>query len=442
MREDWVECKLEDIGLIYSGGTPKTNILEYWGNDISWISPSDLSKYENVYIERGAKSITKLGLEKSSAQLFPAGTVLFSSRAPIGYTVIAKNEMTTNQGFKSVQPLGGIDSKYVYYNLKFSKNKAESVATGTTFKEISKVQFSNLNFPLPPLPEQRAIIKKIEALFSSLDAGISDLKKAQEQLKIYRQAVLKKAFEGIETEKSLGEIKVDSMIGLVKSNAEQFETGLTPYIKMNNITMDGKTDIVNTVFVEATEEEKKKYNLLKGDLLINTRNSFELVGKTGIIRENLDGYVFNNNLMRLRVVSSIDPLFIFYQLIGPKLRKDMIAEKKATTSICALYQRDLFPLKVKVLPSLEEQAQIVKEIEARLSVCDAVEKQIQDSLDQAEALRQSILKKAFEGRLLSEEELNHCKQAPDYEPASVLLEKIKAEKEANKPVKKKTMKMK
>lgn len=135
MREDWVECKLEDIGLIYSGGTPKTNILEYWGNDISWISPSDLSKYENVYIERGAKSITKLGLEKSSAQLFPAGTVLFSSRAPIGYTVIAKNEMTTNQGFKSVQPLGGIDSKYVYYNLKFSKNKAESVATGTTFKE-------------------------------------------------------------------------------------------------------------------------------------------------------------------------------------------------------------------------------------------------------------------------------------------------------------------
>lgn len=230
MREDWVECKLEDIGLIYSGGTPKTNILEYWGNDISWISPSDLSKYENVYIERGAKSITKLGLEKSSAQLFPAGTVLFSSRAPIGYTVIAKNEMTTNQGFKSVQPLGGIDSKYVYYNLKFSKNKAESVATGTTFKEISKVQFSNLNFPLPPLPEQRAIVKKIEALFSSLDAGISDLKKAQEQLKIYRQAVLKKAFEGIETEKSLGEIKVDSMIGLVKSNAEQFETGLTPYI--------------------------------------------------------------------------------------------------------------------------------------------------------------------------------------------------------------------
>lgn len=206
--------------------------------------------------------------------------------------------------------------------------------------------------------------------------------------------------------------------------------------------MDGKTDIVNTVFVEATEEEKKKYNLLKGDLLINTRNSFELVGKTGIIRENLDGYVFNNNLMRLRVVSSIDPLFIFYQLIGPKLRKDMIAEKKATTSICALYQRDLFPLKVKVLPSLEEQAQIVKEIEARLSVCDAVEKQIQDSLDQAEALRQSILKKAFEGRLLSEEELNLCKQAPDYEPASVLLEKIKAEKEANKPVKKKTMKMK
>lgn len=87
-------------------------------------------------------------------------------------------------------------------------------------------------------------------------------------------------------------------------------------------------------------------------------------------------------------------------------------------------------------PSFEEQAQIVKEIEARLSVCDAVEQQIKDSLSQAEALRQSILKKAFEGKLLTEEEIKACQQAPDYEPASVLLEKIEAEKEANKPVKK------
>ena len=109
------------------------------------------------------------------------------------------------------------------------------------------------------------------------------------------------------------------------------------------------------------------------------------------------------------------------------MRKMMVAEKKATTSICALYQRDIFPLKAKMIENIEEQNEIVKQIESRLSVCDSIEQNIKESLEKAEALRQSILKKAFEGNLLTAQELAECKLADDYEPASVLLEKIKAE---------------
>lgn len=163
---------------------------------------------------------------------------------------------------------------------------------------------------------------------------------------------------------------------------------------------------------------------LIGDILINTRNSVELVGKTGIVREEKPNCVFNNNLLRIRTKAEYNPLFIGYQLISPSLRKQMLKEKKATTNVCALYQRDIFPLKIKVAKQ-NEQTKIVHEIESRLSVCDKIEETIEHSLLQSQALRLSILKKGFEGKLV--------KQNPKDEPAEKLLERIRAEKKKNTP---------
>src|SRR5690606_26858988 len=96
------ETTLGEVTSVQSGGTPSTKNKNYWGNDIPWITPKDLSGYESVFIEKGERSISKLGLDNSSAKLLPLNTILFSSRAPIGYVVIAKNEITTNQGFKNI----------------------------------------------------------------------------------------------------------------------------------------------------------------------------------------------------------------------------------------------------------------------------------------------------------------------------------------------------
>ncbi|MCO5383944.1 MAG: restriction endonuclease subunit S [Methanosarcina barkeri] len=131
----------------------------------------------------------------------PKGSVLFSSRAPIGYVAIAGSELCTNQGFKSLVPNEAVNSDFLYYYFKSMKQLAEKRASGTTFKELSGKTFADLPLCLPPLPEQRAIVSKIELLFSELDNGISNLKLAQDQLKVYRQAVLKKAFEGELTKK-------------------------------------------------------------------------------------------------------------------------------------------------------------------------------------------------------------------------------------------------
>src|SRR5690554_5111181 len=122
----WQWTTVDKLGKVISGGTPSTKEPSYWGGGINWISPSDLTGYTEKRITKGAKSITDKGLKNSSARLMPKGSVHFSSRAPIGYVVISNEEITTNQGFKSLVPEQGVFNEYIYYYLKASKQLAES----------------------------------------------------------------------------------------------------------------------------------------------------------------------------------------------------------------------------------------------------------------------------------------------------------------------------
>ena len=192
----WLWVHISELGEVISGGTPSTKEPAFWGEDVVWFAPSDLTGYKSKYIAKGAKSLSMKGLKNSSARIMPAGTVMFSSRAPIGYVAISRVEAATNQGFKSVVPSDAVFNEYLYFYLKASKQLAEDRATGTTFKEISGSAFSVLPVPLPPLPEQHRIVAKIEELFSELDASEESLTRARAQLGLYRQSLLKAAFQG------------------------------------------------------------------------------------------------------------------------------------------------------------------------------------------------------------------------------------------------------
>ena len=136
--KSWEWLQIGNVATIVGGGTPKTSEPSYFEEgDIPWITPADLSKYKDKFIARGARNITKLGLEKSSAKLLPTGAVLFSSRAPIGYVAIASQPVSTNQGFKSFVLPKEIDSSYAYYYLLKSKEMIQDLGGGTTFKEVS-----------------------------------------------------------------------------------------------------------------------------------------------------------------------------------------------------------------------------------------------------------------------------------------------------------------
>lgn len=168
LPESWMFARLKHIGEVIGGGTPKTNIDEYWGGNIPWLTPADLSGYEEMHISTGARTITELGLKSSSAQLLPENSILYSSRAPIGYIAIAANPISTNQGFKSVVPYNSTMSPYLYYCLKVRTSDIVRRATGTTFKEISGSEMAETIVPLPPINEQQRIFDKATQLLEVL----------------------------------------------------------------------------------------------------------------------------------------------------------------------------------------------------------------------------------------------------------------------------------
>lgn len=165
----WKWVKVEDFAEVVSGGTPSTDRPEFWNGDIAWITPKDLSDFKFRYISRGERNISRQGLESSNAKLLPKGTVLLSSRAPVGYLAIAKNELTTNQGFQSLVPKENVITEFLYYLLKDNVEYLKSQASGTTFGEISKSTLKKLIFLLPPLPEQKAIAEVLSSLDDKID---------------------------------------------------------------------------------------------------------------------------------------------------------------------------------------------------------------------------------------------------------------------------------
>ena len=173
---EWKDCLLSDLGTIVGGATPSTKNPDNYNNgSIAWITPKDLSDFRGRYISRGERQITKAGLESCSTQLMPKHSVLFSSRAPIGYVAIANNELCTNQGFKSIVPNDNTDYLFLYYLLKYNKEAIENLGSGTTFKEVSGTTMRGIKVRVP-------VTKKDQERISSVLGTIDDKIEENEQI--------------------------------------------------------------------------------------------------------------------------------------------------------------------------------------------------------------------------------------------------------------------
>ena len=224
--------KINDIGEVVSGGTPSTSKNEYWYGDIGWITPKDLSSYDDIYISRGERNISSEGLNNSSAKLVPKNTVLMTSRAPIGYIAIANNELSTNQGFKSLICNEKIcHYKYFYYWLKLNIKYIINNSNGSTFKEISGGTFKNLELSLPSLNEQ----KEISSVLWTIDEKISVLKRINKNLQELAKSIYRYHFIDFEPysqdnfiSSTLGEIPENWCVQSIGEFVDDMKNGGTP----------------------------------------------------------------------------------------------------------------------------------------------------------------------------------------------------------------------
>ncbi|WP_281297016.1 restriction endonuclease subunit S [Flavobacterium limnophilum] len=407
LPKDWKIVSISKIGKIETGTTPSKAITEYYGTEYPFYKPSDLDAGINVF--KSIDGLTKLGVDK--ARYVAENTTLVTCiGATIGKTGYLKKGGGFNQQINAIIPNVGVNPKFIYYQaigLDFQK-QIKNNASATTLPLLNKSKFQLLTMVNCPLENQTLIVSKIEELFSELDKGIEDLKTAQQQLKTYRQSVLKWAFEGRLTNKKVKDWKLPKGWKLLTldnvtkkiTDGEHFrpqtqETGI-PFLSAKDVQSNGVSfDKPLYISKETAKKALQRCNPERGDILIVSRGA--TVGRMCIVNTD-NQFCLLGSVILIKVNNSIDSKLLNYLLKSPIANQKMITVSGATAQQ-AIYLRDIKKIEIS-LPPLEEQHQIVQEIESRLSVADKMEESISQSLLQAEALRQSILKKAFSGELV------------------------------------------
>jgi type I restriction enzyme S subunit len=338
--------------------------------------------------------------------------ILLSVRAPVGSVNISNQKCCIGRGLAAIRYS---NYKYIYFFLKNIEKELDKKGTGTTFKAISGETIRNTFIPLPPLPEQLTIVSRIEELLSDLENGKQQLLTAQQQLKVYRQSLLKAAFEGKLTNKEVkdGElpkgwkiVQISDIIDKGKHalKAGPFGSSLKKefYVKEGYKIYGQEQVISDDAFLGDYYINEEKYQQLQTckikpfDILISLVGT---VGKVLILPQNCKEGVINPRLIKITLNKEVYLHKFFKYYFESSYVKNFYGSKAQGTTMDVLNLGIIktipFPL-----PNIEEQQLIVSELESKLTVCDKIEETISQSLQQSETLRQSILKKAFEGRLV------------------------------------------
>ncbi|MGM0316474.1 MULTISPECIES: restriction endonuclease subunit S [unclassified Enterococcus] len=413
-----VRKKIEDLGKVISGGTPSTKNERYWGGDIAWITPKDLSKHDSMFIFKGERGITEEGLKNSSAYTVPIGTVLFSSRAPIGYVAIAGKNLTTNQGFKNIVVNDENDNLFIYYLLKNNIKFIESHANGSTFKEISAKVFKNLEFDVPNLDTQRKISKILSTLDSKLELNnqiISNLEELAATL--FKQWFVDFEFpdENGNPYKSSGGKMVDSELGEIPEGWEIKKLGEISRIQ-NGYAFKSKDYIEYSV--DNSVKVLRTLNINNDNLTINNKdlvylpefflkhhsnvvlNKFDTlfvmvgatIGKVGLVTDINLPSLQNQNMWRFRPdFPHLSSVILRHYVIHSR----NIAENWKTGSAREFYRKDSFS---NIRLAIAENRILDKLNSILQPIYELINKKNYEN-GQLEGLRDSLLPKLLSGEI-------------------------------------------
>ena len=393
LPQGWDLKRMPEVVKWSSGGTPKaTEKLYYENGTIPWLIIGDLN---DGIVNASATKITKFGLDNSSAKLVPKGTLLIAMYGSIGKLGITGFECCTNQAIAFAKELYDVDTKYLFFYLMMIKPKLVQKGKGGTQKNISLTVLNSLSIPLPPLPTQHQIVSRIESLFAELDKAVEHLRTARQQLKTYKQAVLNHWLnneDGKWETVKLGEV-ADMCLGKMLDKNKNKGT-YQPYLRNVNVRW-GSFDLDDLLEMKFEESEQDRYGIQIGDLIMCEGGE---PGRCAIWNADVPNMKIQKALHRIRVKDVVYNKFL-YSLFSLYALNGYLEKYFTGTTIKHLTGQSLKSIEIP-LPPLSDQQRIVDEIETRLSQAEAAEARIAESLQKTEALRQSILKKAFSGELV------------------------------------------
>lgn len=410
--ENWCWTRLGSITKIIGGGTPSSKVEDYYKDgNIPWITPADLSSYNNIYIINGGKNITQLGLAKSSARMLPKGTVCLSSRAPIGYVAIAKNDLCTNQGFKNFVPSPCYLPEYLYWYFKGNKALLESYASGTTFLELSGGKAGKIEFPLAPITEQQRIVDRIESIFAKLDEAKKKAQEVVDGFELRKSAILHKAFTGELTKKwreeqgvtkeswenrnlqSVCSLKITDGTHKTPTYCDADE-GI-PFISAKDVTT-GRIywDNIKYIIPELHEELYERLAPQLDDILLAKNGT---TGVAAIVEEEkiFDLYV---TLAVLRPNKEIIIPRYLLNIVNSPICKNQFDEHLTGIGVPNLHLRDIRKVVITV-PTLAEQKEIVRLLDQIIEKSQQAKETAGAVIEQIDAMKKAVLARAFRGEL-------------------------------------------
>lgn len=475
---NWAATAVGQICHVVGGGTPSTEREDFWTSGTPWITSADLFGIADV---RPRRQVTNEAIRSSATNRVPAGSVIVATRVGLGKVGLAPTDICFSQDCHGlVFDHSCISPLFLTYFLQVAVQEFKHVSRGTTIAGVTKKQLVELPVWLPPLPEQRRIVAEIEKHFTRLDAAVASLRRARVNLKRYRASVLRAACEGrlVPTEAelahqegrqyepasvllertlkerrarwgaqpgrrgayrepqppdtsnfpplpegwtwaTLGQIS-EIQGGIQKQPKRAPRSHAFPFLQVANV-FRGRLDLGQIHSIELFGGELDKLRLEPGDLLIVEGNgSVSEIGRMAIWDGSIPNCVHQNHIIRARMLGGLFPQFASAYWNSPEGTARVVGVAASTSGLYTLSVSKISVLPVP-LPPLVEQQRIVAEVERHLSVIQAAENVVVANLKRAERLRQAILQRAFQGKLVP--------QDPSDEPASVLLERIRQERE-------------
>jgi|GEM_PF-240481 len=450
---NWLWTTIGDIAILSSGGTPDRGNRSYFKGDIPWVKSGELN-YNTI--TETEEAISQEAIENSSAKIVLSGTLLIALYgSTVGKLAFLGIDAATNQAVAALTTTKSFESKYLYYYLLNNREKLLQKRVGGAQPNISQKILQIFPIPLAPLKEQEIIVNQIESLFSKLDQAKKALRVANSSLKIYRQALLKNAFEGLLTKNWRKDLQIDAyeeLTNIKRKREDKFNKGVANkkekkttadfefnYDRDNKISAWAVSSLANLININArigwrgltkkeyTNEgalflsvhslnygksvvfkdanfisierykESPEIQLKENDILLCKDGSG--IGKVGIIKKMPNIATVNSSLLVIDAREVFNPDFLYYFFLGPDMQR-LVNEKISGSAIPHLFQKDIKKFKLKVPPMLE-QDKIVEILESRFTLVDNLEKTVDNVLNEIIALQHSILKKAFSGRLIN-----------------------------------------